>query len=239
MIMHAMILFSFISTISTIAQQPILSTVVQPGVLIFDIGGCLGTKTEEYLRTGAGKVICVEPQKICLEHLYRKFSNHPVTIIPMGVSHIPGTVEFYRAAGLAFATCSQEWQQVSRYADRVHWDDKEIIKVTTLDRLIDLFGIPYFCKIDVENYEYQVLQGLSQPIRYVSIEFHKETLYNTQKCIDRFTDLGYKLFNFGNGEDRVFALSEWVSAQEIMTILEEYSTRNEQLWGDVYAQYTP
>jgi len=45
--------------------------------------------------------------------------------------------------------------------------------MVTLDAAtIETFGKPFYCKIDVEGWELDVLKGLSQPIPLISFEFH-------------------------------------------------------------------
>ena len=55
------------------------------------------------------------------------------------------------------------------------WADHAVVPVTTLDALIDRYGLPAFCKIDVEGFEEAVVRGLSRPIPSVSFEFTPET----------------------------------------------------------------
>lgn len=50
------------------------------------------------------------------------------------------------------------------------YDKKEKVQVVTLDDLIKEYGLPKYCKIDVEGFEWKVLKGLTRPIPYVSIE---------------------------------------------------------------------
>ena len=45
------------------------------------------------------------------------------------------------------------------------------VEMTTLDKLIETYGIPVFIKIDVEGYELEVLKGLSKPVRLISFEY--------------------------------------------------------------------
>jgi Methyltransferase FkbM domain len=46
------------------------------------------------------------------------------------------------------------------------------VPVTTLDKAIEQYGVPAFCKIDVEGFEAEVLKGLSHPISTLILEYH-------------------------------------------------------------------
>ena len=108
--------------------------------------------------------------------------------------------------------------------------------------MIQKYGKPKFCKIDVENFEYEVLKGLSQPIKYLSFEFNFECIENTKKCLDYLVNLGYRSFNFAPGERGWLLFDEWMSGDNF---LEELKKKAENcdwrdiwgLWGDIYARY--
>lgn len=115
------------------------------------------------------------------------------------------------------------------------WNKKKIVSVTTLDDLIKEFGMPAFCKIDVEGCEIAVLRGLSKPISYLSFEFTQKTPDKTKICLECLKSLGYKYFNFHFGEPAELFFPDWVGAAEIIKEIE--SSDNDILWGDIYAKY--
>ncbi|MEZ4584405.1 MAG: FkbM family methyltransferase [Caldilineaceae bacterium] len=51
-------------------------------------------------------------------------------------------------------------QQVDGFAG-VTWDTAIPVTVTTLDRLIAQYGVPAFCKIDVEGYELALVRAVT------------------------------------------------------------------------------
>ena len=115
------------------------------------------------------------------------------------------------------------------------------VQVTTLDGLIQEFGVPKFCKIDVEGYEPQVLNGLSTPLPALSFEFHQETLDEVEACLNRLVQLGAYEFNFADGEAFAMALPRWVGAVELLRILKGIPNPHYRpFWGgDVYARLPP
>ena len=69
-------------------------------------------------------------------------------------------------------------------------DSKVQISVTTLDALIDEFGAPAFCKIDVEGMEAEILQGLSSALPLIAFEYVPAALPIAQACLDRLCAIG-------------------------------------------------
>lgn len=91
-------------------------------------------------------------------------------------------------------------------------------------------------KIDVEGFEYQVIQGLSQPISTISLEFFPEHIQPTLKCIDHLEKLGEIVLNYSIGESMKLSLETWMSPTDMKRILLELSKDN-QVFGDVYIKF--
>jgi hypothetical protein len=87
------------------------------------------------------------------------------------------------------------------------WTGKQTIEVTTLDSLIEEFGSPGFIKIDVEGYEFEVLSGLSRPVRALSFEF-PEYLAAASQRVERLCSLGNTEFNYSLGASMKLALRD-------------------------------
>ena len=109
------------------------------------------------------------------------------------------------------------------------------MSVTTLDNLITEYGLPKFCKIDVEGFEEQVLRGLIRPIPYLSFEFHKSFFDEAKKCIDQLVHLGNVKFNVCFGTSMEFVFKQWVGKDELLLKIEK--TEGKDLWGDIYIKY--
>jgi FkbM family methyltransferase len=207
---------------------------INSGDLVFDVGAHKGAKTDIYLHLGAD-VICIEPQPAYVELLQKKYQHNPhVTILNKGLSNLPGEMCLHICSKApTISTFSKEWQQ-GRFKNYI-WDKTAIVPVITLDEAITNFGIPNFCKVDVEGYELQVLQGLSQPIPYISFEFTKELFKNSKLCIQHLENLGYVFFNYALAENPTLILQEWVSAEALIKEIEK--NPDSLLWGDIYAYF--
>ncbi len=208
------------------------------GDLCFDVGANIGTRVDVFLRLGA-RVIAVEPQQQCVDHMrakYRLYKN--VTIEPVGLDEAPGEHEFLISSHSLTSSMSKEWverigKRGGKYAQH-RWEKATMVPVTTLDILIQHYGMPAFCKIDVEGFEYQVLKGLSQPIRALSLEYTPEYIQPAVECVKRLTALGNYEFNYAVEETMTFELSSWVSAREMCGTLDQLQSR--KISGDVYAR---
>jgi len=209
---------------------------VEAGQIIFDVGANIGQKADFFIGIGA-QVICFEPQPNCVEVLNQKYGNNPqVTIINKGLAEHPGEMQLSISSDLnVLSTFSEKWK-TGRFAG-VNWDREITVEISTLDEMIQLFGCPQFCKIDVEGLEYLVLKGLSQPIPCLSFEFTIEFIDDAKKSIAHLETLGYKLFNLAKGEDSHLALGEWVSSPRLFESI--LSSNEHQLWGDIYAKFEP
>jgi FkbM family methyltransferase len=212
------------------------SEFIRPGDLCFDVGANIGDRTAIFTSLGA-KVVSVEPQPEVLAVLRRRFRrSQNVTIVPLGVAARRGRQELAICdRETQIATFSEKWQNESRYArQNMTWGSKLSVEVVTLDDLIERFGRPAFCKIDVEGYEAEVLAGLNQAIDCCFFEFSKEILEEAFKCIDKLESLGLDEFNVSFFDSMHLELSAWLPASEFRRKLAEHP--DPALVGDIVAR---
>ncbi len=210
------------------------SQFVKPGDLCFDVGANLGNRIEIFLSLGA-KVIAIEPQESCLQYLRQKYKNpDQVVLIPKVLDETIGERALLIASESAVSSMAEDWVSEKESQGLYSWNQRITVPVTTVDSLIDLYGLPQFCKIDVEGFEYQVLKGLSRPIPALSFEYHADVLSPVHSSIERLDSIASYEFNYSAGETMVMALAQWVSPQKINRILS--ALPDDQLVGDIYAR---
>jgi FkbM family methyltransferase len=214
------------------------SQFIKKGDLCFDIGANVGNRIEIFRKLGA-TAIAVEPQDVCVASLKRKYRRDKrIKIVQKAVGAEEGEIDMQICTNCNLvSSCSREWidaikARVSLPIEWV-WDKAVRVQMTTLDSLIAEFGLPSFCKIDVEGFEYEVIKGLSQPIRALSLEATPGHLSPAVKSIRKLVGLGMTRFNYSIGESMEWALPEWVSADEICNKLENLSDKISYV--DVYA----
>lgn len=211
---------------------------VRKGDLCFDIGANMGNRSEVLLALGA-KVVAVEPQAKCADHLRRRFANHlRMSVVQAAVGQREGDAELMVNQDHTLSTLSREWLKAVGTSGRfgpTRWDRREKVPVTTLDSLIGRYGCPTFCKIDIEGYEVEAVSGLSRPIATISFEFAPEFIAHTVQVIERLTKLGNPSFNYSLGETMVLQWSEWQDSRTTCEALQGLPNRS--VFGDVYARF--
>jgi len=210
---------------------------VQPGDLVFDVGAHVGDRIASFRRLGA-RVVAAEPQPVpakILKLLYGR--SRYVAIEPVAVGRSNGTVVIMiNPDNPTVSTASLEMISAARDApgwEVQRWSRKAHVPLTTLDSLIARHGIPTFAKIDVEGFEYEVLAGLTHPIRAMSFEFTTIQRNIAIACVERCIALGLKHFNAALGESQTLVYPDWVSGADITAWLSELPHAANS--GDIYA----
>jgi FkbM family methyltransferase len=150
-----------------------------PNGLIFDVGANLGYKTGIFLRLGA-RVVAIDPDEHNQNALHQGFvrwRRRPrVTVVGQAVSDADATATLWvTAPGAGVNTLSRKWVDVlgadtQRFGAFVVYRDGRNVTTTTLARLMETYGEPFFIKIDVEGHEPSVIRGLRQRVPYLQFE---------------------------------------------------------------------
>lgn len=202
--------------------------------LFFDIGANIGNRTGIFTRLGV-KVVAVEPQPFCADQLEKKFEGREVVVVRKGVGREVGEMKMSICDNnTGISTFSEKWK-TGRFKN-FRFDREILVSITTLDALITEFGLPDFCKIDVEGFELEVISGLNKKIGCLNFEFTSEFFDNSRKCIEKLISIGFKEFNFTLGENPKLVLDSWIDRESLSATLEERIKNDQDLWGDIYAK---
>ena len=123
-------------------------------------------------------------------------------------------------------------QALSKF--KLTWDYSVEVETVTLQNVVETYGVPDFCKIDVEDLELEVLTGLSTPIPLLSFEYMMTRIEKTVHCIERLQEIGNYEFNRSEGESHHLLSTHWLSGK---AMTEQLTVGNEQVKsGDIYAR---
>jgi FkbM family methyltransferase len=213
------------------------SQFISKNSLVFDVGANIGNRTAMFAELGR-LVVAIEPQNTCMKTLWSKFVSNPkVVLIEKALGANEGSGVMTMANENTISSLSPAWIEAVQRTGRFkggRWEDKRHVEITTLDKLIERFGVPDFIKIDVEGYEFEVLSGLSTQVPTLSFEFTPEYLGAAEKCLDRLYSLGFRRFNYSLKESMRMEPKLWLFHDEVMALLKQY--HDNQTFGDVYAR---
>lgn len=222
--------------------KKLYSGFLDKNALAFDVGANIGDRTKALLEVGFS-VVAIEPVEkfyTILKETFIPAYKEKIAIIQKGIGEEESVKTLY-VEGATMSTFSEEFindRKNEGYDDI--WKEKVDVEITTLDNLIAEFGIPSFIKIDVEGYELNVLRGLTQPVKYISIE-HIPTMRNkTLECLAYLMKISpdYK-FNFLLGESIILVLKDWISYEEMIEIINDDNNRlNTIAYSDIFAKNT-
>jgi FkbM family methyltransferase len=200
------------------------------GDTVYDVGANLGHKTDIFLRLGA-KVLAVDPDPTNISVLEQSFLKNrlfrmPVTIVAKAVSDRSSVATLYLdEPGSAKNTLSPKWVDTlrhdsTRFGHPMTFGETREVQTTTLDDLINTYGLPFYIKIDVEGHEPEVLQGLHRSVPCISFEvnlpeFRSEGL----RCIEILRALSPEgRFNYVVDCRVGLVLQTWLGAEEFSTL---------------------
>lgn len=222
------------------ALAHIYAPFIRPGDLCFDIGAHLGDRIRAFSRLG-GYVVALEPHPGMMRWLRRWYGKQAhITLVEQAIGDRPGKTDLWIShLTPSLSTTSPSWQtavQQNRRFAGARWEEKIPVTVTTLDELIAQYGVPAFCKLDVEGAEREALQGLSHPLPALSFEYIPATIEIAIDCIHRLSDLGDYEYNWRVSEFPRLRSSTWLTPDDMIAQLQR--TPPDRNSGDVYARLT-
>jgi FkbM family methyltransferase len=200
---------------------------VRPGSLVFDVGANVGDVTAVLLDIAAHPV-AVEPNPELAKALRRRY-RVPVECAAVGAEE--GEADMHLGRDPGHSTVSERWHEL--HMER--WSETIEVPVTTLDRLIERYGMPQYVKIDVEGYEPQVLCGLTHQLDVISFEFQRQLPQATSEALERLSHLGDYRFEYLQHtyeEECELQPEEPSSAATVEHMISELPSH---AYGDIYA----
>jgi FkbM family methyltransferase len=207
---------------------------IPTGSLCFDVGANRGRYCQAFFDLGA-RVVAVEPQSTCLDELTKRFGvSERVQLVHAAVGAAPGRASLRLSNVDEASTLSEEFIAAYQVPSKIFWNATVDVTVVTLDELIGRFGVPAFCKLDIEGWDAEALKGLSQPLAALSVEYVVRLRHRALECVERLEALGTFEFNFSAYENFKFSLNSWAEPSLFKGWLSSLST--DVRHGDVFAR---
>lgn len=226
--------------------------------LAFDIGFNEGIYTDYLLKIYPGiKIIGVEGHPDYASGKLKFVTPHNVQRPNVTVIHgvisdrVQKDVPFYICdSNPGINTINTDWKNKTRHK-RFFKQTSRVVptRSTTLDRLIETYGIPDLIKMDIEGAEALALRGLSQKTGIITFEWGEEYFDDTLECLNILKKLGYTQFGYtitneqnnlnpqvnGNLIDKFQADINYVSWDNF-DLPQRVIPANKDLWGMIYAK---
>ena len=210
---------------------------VKRGDLVFDIGANKGAKAMALLSLGA-RVVAVEPNPACTKAILDENRK----AVAKGSLQVECAAVAAQAGEMTLTIFDSEADMTSgsaeflNYARTVGYTDTRSVtaRATTLDNLIEQFGLPAFLKIDVEGMDADALRGLSSKPSYLSFEYNTAgtLLENTRECFRQAVRLGFTEANLTEATAPKLVFESWVRTDTALAQLEKWHLTGDR-WGDV------
>jgi FkbM family methyltransferase len=173
--------------------------------LVYDVGLHDGTDTEYYLHKGYN-VIAIDANPNLIKKAEKKYEDHiqrgKLVLLNVAISDVETELAFSISAEDQFSSLNEE---AAKRGSGIR--KKVIVSSKKLSSLFREYGIPMYCKIDIEGYDAIALQTLdaTQGLpQYISVETEmvpfngsieeKDIFFN----LNRLQQLGYTKFKFVN-----------------------------------------
>jgi hypothetical protein len=164
-----------------------------------------------------------------------------VVLLPLAAGASEGEAALHvDPAHPTLATLSEDWMEEVGAAPAfgaVQWTRRVTVGVSTLDALMARYGRPDFCKIDVEGYEEEVLEGLSAPLPALSFEYLPQAWGRAARCLSLLEDLAPYRYYISRRETMRFISQIPMTAGEVREFLS--SLKDGDAAGDIYALCDP
>jgi len=164
------------------------------GETVFDVGANVGVASYRLSKLvgPAGRVISFEPDPVSLPVLRNNIERHKlsnVTIVSSAMAEQDGSAEF----------CSEGTidSTMREYIQRDTVGETVVVPVLSFKTACETYGVPAFCKIDIEGAELGLLKGAIDILSSHKIHFALDTghivngEYTSKRVEDAFKSAGY------------------------------------------------
>jgi len=204
--------------------------------LIFDVGANVGNKSNIFSKL-ANKVLAFEPSSTISSILKHRYKHSNVEVFNCALGSANTTSDFFEVEGNEYYSSLSKKHIETTVTERnvTNIDlikNKEVI-VEKIENFIKKYGIPIYIKIDVEGYEYEVIQGLETAVPLISFEANlPEFCQESVNCISYLSSISSDKYMFNFTTDNFFLREHFVKRNDAIKFLESTQLR----YLEIYAQ---
>jgi FkbM family methyltransferase len=202
--------------------------------MYFDIGSNIGNWSLENVKD-CDKIIAIEASPITFKKLSENCKNNKIVLLNYAVCNNDGKdITFYHSKIDTLSTINKDWltEKTSRFYNYPYMEIK--CKTITIDKLIEIYGIPDLIKIDVEGGEYDCILSLTQKVNLLCFEWASEVNDITFNCLDYLFQLGFTHFYLQFEDKYTFRPTEYYDINTIKNMLNR--TVPKIHWGMIWCK---
>jgi len=210
--------------------------------LLFDIGANVGAYTQAR-KHEFERCVLVEANPLLCEKLQATFQaeiEQSHVIVCNNIVSKEASATFYVNKADTISTADIEWVQQSRFSESYRqWTPINNVATISIDELIRVYGVPSYLKIDVEGYEWNVIQSLTQCLQntHIAFEWAEEKKAELLLILDWLHNLGYTQFSVQYEDAYNFQPIEWLEYQVVYQQLEqELMIQRKSKWGMIHVR---
>jgi len=147
------------------------------------------------------------------------------------------TLDFYELEGKeAYSSLSKKHIETTvmerKVTDTNSLKNKKVT-VEKIENYIKKYGVPIYIKIDVEGYEYEVIQGLETAVPLISLEANlPEFKQESVNCITHLSNISKGKYVFNFTTNNAFLLKNFLPMNEAV----KFITTTELRYLEIYAK---
>ncbi len=204
--------------------------------ILFDIGANRGLYSDANAKDYES-IVLVEANPSLCSFLSSKYQQNPLIHIENVIVSNKSSETFYISNADTISTVDPEWIHQSRFSKNYSWRPVDGLPTVSLDALVQKYGKPTHIKIDVEGYEYNVIQSLTTKVDSLCFEWAEEKKKEILLTLEYLKNLGFTRFAIQMEDAYVYTVQphEWMSYQDIWNLMSmNCDEERKDKWGMVW-----